>query len=1305
MRSGVTLTSWRLDPEWDPLRQPVRDPAIRRPEFEDSYDFATVLFDLFWDERGENIIGVCPPLLNLEEALDLRFRALPSGAPCGFRIVRRNLTDRLVLTPPPGTTALLLESRAARLHLAPQPNLAAEFAGRRALFTLSKDNDLAWLRDWAQFYVRNHGCDAVVVYDNGSTRYGTADIAETLRRVPGIERALAIDWPFPYGAFDLRSSPAIQRCDSIYCQWGCFEHARLRLFPHAASVSNADVDELVVSASGESVFDAAERSADGVIWYPGIWIECPPEDVTEAVRRAPRHRHFTKRTAIPDSCPGKWTVAPGRVGREVQWEVHQVRGTPNLPALDFAFRHIKPINTNWDVDAPGQERLRTNAALNPDAVVVDELLRAAYARAFPDEEEETGLTPRPGDASDTVWRLRAGRLLAAGAPEAALAAASQAVALAPGHASHALYRAKLHRLLGDEAEAEDEEARAAALRENSVHYQFQMGYERVARGDVAGGLAQQRRAILADPARADYATNLMRHLHRQGAVPEAFEVHALVAPHCPPEAAYRLDQAHVELLLGARQNAEALALAREVFEAQPRNLAALGRLIRALMQDGQKEAALAAVERGLVLQAEPATQEDLLAASVGNSPESVAYDEGERLPDLLQAKAWILLELGRAAEAAAILRARIAAEPRNPRHRTLLATALDALGAAGEARDAREQALALLRAWLAMRPRTDLMVHQRDIVWAEQLKAAAELEQALGRHEAALALLDEAVEALPDEPDPRLRRMVSRREAGRLAEATADQRRVVAMMPWQAEHRATLAALLLKEGDLAAAEAELAAGFALAEARPAPLYAVRSDLRERQGRPEEALADAKRAVEADPESWQHAVRLAYALMRRGRLAEAEDALARAAGLGPQRPAAVAAAESELRSQQDRPEEALAANAAAIAAEPEEWHHQARAGRLLMRLGRLEAAEAALAAAIALRPANPGPVHALLSELHLRQDRPEAALAESRAAMAAEQDEWRHAHRTAHVLLRLGRLDEAEEAARSGLALDSAEPGPLQALLGDLAERAGRPDAALAAFRAAIAAEPGDGRHWHRAARLLIRLGRADEAEEGLRQALALGVAGPGPLHAALGELRERLDQPEAALAAYRAASAAEPEEGRHQRRAARMLLRLGRADEALAPAEQALALIPDEASSHALLGEVLLRLDRFDAAAEAFARALATEPRHPPILSGYGTALHRLGRPEAAVAAYRAALAAEPENGPLWRSFARFLHQLPPAAEAEAAAAASRALALMPGDAPCLRILREIAARRDAARAGSPPQRRGRGAAPQGTAG
>jgi Flp pilus assembly protein TadD len=602
VRTALSLSSWKLDRNWDPLRQPARDPALRQPDFEDRYDFQTVFYDLFWAEDGQTIIAVAPPLMNLESELDLQFRALPSGDRCAFRIDRRVLIDRITITPPPGTVALVVESSAGCIWLAPQPNLATAFSGLRALFTLSKDNHLAWIRDWALFYVRNHGCNAVVVYDNGSTRYTPTALAEVLASVPGLERVLVVDWRFPYGAFDLRQSPALNRIDAVHCQWGCFEHARLRLFPAAASVSNADIDELVVSDTGESVFEAAERSPVGYIAYRGFWIECPPEDMTTEVARAPRHRHFCKTTPQREGCPSKWTVAPGRTPSDVQWGVHEVWGIADDLSHSFEFRHLKPINTDWDFDRPAEAQLRTEGALNPEATIEDGVFKAALARAFPDGERLVLPQPR-GSASAYAMRLQAGTLARAGRLEAALQAAEQACSLSPEHPNFAFFLSQMLRRLGHDEQAAAAEQKAQSLHHHSPHHFFQAGYECFCLGRHDEGAALVMRAVEMDPTITDHAVYLIRQLLMRGDLRGARAAATLADAHCPPESRQHLDIELVTLLLREGAVEEASEIARRAVDRAPDDLAALMALFQTLRALRRFDAALELLDRALVLAA------------------------------------------------------------------------------------------------------------------------------------------------------------------------------------------------------------------------------------------------------------------------------------------------------------------------------------------------------------------------------------------------------------------------------------------------------------------------------------------------------------------------------------------------------------------------------------------------------------------------------------------------------------------------------------------------------------------------------
>ena len=189
------------------------------------------------------------------------------------------------------------------------------YAGRRVLYTLSKDNDPVWVIDWARFHVANHAADAVLIYDNGSVRYTSSELLATLRAaLPGLPIDV-VSWPFRYGPGGFSSASG---WDSDFCQAAAFQDARFRFLERAAGVLNCDVDEFVVSTGGRSVFEAAATSTAGCVAFAGDWIAATRHPHTRRARRAtatscigkPSHRDARSSGA---SCPpGSPTSATGR---------------------------------------------------------------------------------------------------------------------------------------------------------------------------------------------------------------------------------------------------------------------------------------------------------------------------------------------------------------------------------------------------------------------------------------------------------------------------------------------------------------------------------------------------------------------------------------------------------------------------------------------------------------------------------------------------------------------------------------------------------------------------------------------------------------------------------------------------------------------------------------------------------------------------------------------------------------------------------------------------------------------------------
>lgn len=396
MTASVTLTSCAIDPALGIQRETPRPQHLRNETYATRFDWDTVFYDVY--RAGKHVVFQGPPLLNLFDHLA---GAAPLRGAFGFpRFRARHFSDKK-------RGEIWLKSDADRFHIdcplgqfdiTVQPDMAHIFAGRRVITTLSKDNDLRWIGDWTRFYARLHGADGVLVYDNGSSAYGLDELQATLEEaVPGMA-AMAVSWPFPYGpqgGLAGAVNGVETDWDSDFCQTGSLQHARFRFLRDARSVLNVDIDELVLSKSGASIFAATENSKHGFTKFAGCWIGTYAPGGT--TRETCRHADFTFRD-LPDvfECPPKWCVAPAKGDRRsYSWSVHNLFGARanRVISSDFTYRHMRAITNSWKEDrwaADGNDP----ASLPHDTELAAAFAATGLARSVPELDEI--LATKPG---------------------------------------------------------------------------------------------------------------------------------------------------------------------------------------------------------------------------------------------------------------------------------------------------------------------------------------------------------------------------------------------------------------------------------------------------------------------------------------------------------------------------------------------------------------------------------------------------------------------------------------------------------------------------------------------------------------------------------------------------------------------------------------------------------------------------------------------------------------------------------------------------------------------------------------------
>lgn len=367
----------------------IRRDRVRPEKWQDStygekYDDRTVFYDLI--RSGDEIVAIGPPLLNLEAELTRGAVSLAGHAPKEVKttaLERSQITRFLfdgIASDSPVFTFKLQEDKEA-LEVVPSTEMNHLFRGKRVLMTLQKDEELEWIIDWATYYSNVHGCDAVLLYDNGSSKYQLSDLQRGLSSIPGIDRVVVVDWPFKYGPQGGAWVGNDAAWDSDFCQIGALQNARIKFLRDCEGFLNVDVDELVVSNGTTALFEFLAESPDGVVGFEGHWVANAPIGLSPGQK--PRHFNFFQVEGNGKACSSKWLGTPGRWPDQAHPTAHYVRNAQAEQSPEFYLAHFKGINSAWK----NKERVAELGDLS--GLKIDEPLLRCLQKAFPGTISET----------------------------------------------------------------------------------------------------------------------------------------------------------------------------------------------------------------------------------------------------------------------------------------------------------------------------------------------------------------------------------------------------------------------------------------------------------------------------------------------------------------------------------------------------------------------------------------------------------------------------------------------------------------------------------------------------------------------------------------------------------------------------------------------------------------------------------------------------------------------------------------------------------------------------------------------------
>ncbi|MEM5384678.1 tetratricopeptide repeat protein [Paraburkholderia phymatum] len=402
-----------------------------------------------------------------------------------------------------------------------------------------------------------------------------------------------------------------------------------------------------------------------------------------------------------------------------------------------------------------------------------------------------------------------------------------------------------------------------------------------------------------------------------------------------------------------------------------------------------------------------------------------------------------------------------------------------------------------------------------------------------------------------------LERALGHHQAGRLGQAQALYREILAQEPGQPDAQHFLGLLGCQLGQYDAGLALMEQSLA-ARREPAYLNNLGNMLRE-HGRLEEAIARYQEAVRLQVDYAEAHNNLGNALREAGRAQEAMYCCARAIELSPQS----AQAYNNL-------------------------------GNALQDLGELDAAAVSYGKAIALAPGY-AQAYSNLGNVQRARQQMDAAIGSYRQAIGLQPDLHVAHHGLGLALRATGDLAGAAASLRASLKLNTADViNSYATVLRDQGEL----DEAASYYRKAIALSPDDAQAYSNLSGVLRRQQQFAEALSMSDRAVALS---PEQAQAwnALGNAQHSLDDLPGATRSYRRALELDNDDAGAHHNLALVLLKQERTDEALVHCRRALALEGPNASMLVNLGDTLRAQGDIDSALDAYRDALTLDPAEP----------------------------------------------------------------------------------------------------------
>ena len=323
------------------------------------------------------------------------------------------------------------------------------------------------------------------------------------------------------------------------------------------------------------------------------------------------------------------------------------------------------------------------------------------------------------------------------------------------------------------------------------------------------------------------------------------------------------------------------------------------------------------------------------------------------------------------------------------------------------------------------------------------------------------------------------------------------------------------------------------------------------------------------------------------------------------------------------------DEAIAAYRQAVALKPDFAEAHSNLGNALRSAGQFADAIAACREAVRLRP-DYAEAHSNLGNAFHESGQLDEAIEANRQAIALRPHYPEAFSNLGAALRDKGQLDEAIAACRQAVALKPNYPEAHFNLGAALSSDRRDIDGAIVAFRRAIADRPFYPEAHNNLGYVLYEKGQLPEAIAACRQALALRPVFP-EAHCNLGMALQASGHLDEAIAAYRRAVALQPNFPEAESNLGSALREKGNLVEGIAVLRQAVAHRPDFHDAYNNLGIALQANGQLDEAIAAYRQAITPKPDYAEAYSNLGAALGEKAQHDEVITLFRQALALKPE--------------------------------------------------------------------------